>query len=49
MTTAQVDLLTRKLADRLDEFMKDGRTGAITLHIKDGSILAWEVKETGRG
>jgi hypothetical protein len=45
----QVDLMPRKLAERLEEFLKDARTGSVTLHVKDGSILAWEVKESGNG
>ena len=47
--TTQVDLLPRKLAMRLEEFLKDARTGSVTLHVKEGQILAWKVEESGNG
>ena len=47
--TTQVDLLPRKLATRLEDFMKAGGTGKVTLHVKDGSVLAWTLEESGNG
>ena len=47
--TTQVDLMPRKLALRLEEFLKDGRTGKVILHIKDGNCLAWTLEESGNG
>jgi hypothetical protein len=38
------DALTVKMLN----FLKDGKTGSITLDVKDGSIQAWKIMESGR-
>jgi hypothetical protein len=34
--------------ERIKEFLKDEKTGSITLNVKTGQIRAWELTEYGR-
>lgn len=42
------DLLPENLRKRLEAFMKDAGTGRVEMHIKDGSVLAWDIHESHR-
>ena len=34
--------------ERIVEFLDAGKTGSVTLDVKDGRVLAWKVTEAGR-
>lgn len=36
------------VSEKIMRFLNAGHTGQVTLHIKDGRILGWELKECGR-
>ena len=38
-------LLPSKAAERLEAFLRAAGNGSLTLHIKDGNITKWELKE----
>lgn len=37
-----------EVLDKIREFLAAGKTGSVTLDIKEGRILAWKVTEHGR-
>ena len=37
-----------ELAEKLREFLSAGKTGNITLNVKDGRIVGWQLTEFGR-
>ena len=38
--------LPKQVEARLLQFMREARTGSVTLHIQDGNVKACEVKES---
>ena len=47
MTTV-ITLLPREVEAKLEEFLRDGKTGSLELHINGGNIEAWKIIESGR-
>ena len=46
--TAQEIDLPAEFKEKFWAFIRREPTGSVTLHIKDGKIMGWELKETGR-
>lgn len=40
--------ITDELRAKLREFMSAGKTGNITLNVKDGRVMSWQFAEFGR-
>jgi len=40
--------LPEQVQEKLVVFLREGKTGNVTLDIKDGRILAWKITEAGR-
>lgn len=47
MTTI-VSLLPREVEAKLEQFLADGKTGSLELHINGGSVQGWKLIESGR-
>jgi len=48
LKTRTIGLPAKCFAKILD-FLEEGKTGKVTLNVKDGSILTWSIEEVGRG
>lgn len=48
MRNSDAPLIPGPFWHRLEEFVRENRTGHMTLHIKEGNILAYELLESGR-
>ena len=41
-------VLPRELEERIDAFLRAGKSGSVELHVNCGSIQSWKVIEVGR-
>lgn len=49
MTTVTAELdLPAEFKEKFWAYIRREPSGSVTLHFKDGKIMAWELKETGR-
>ena len=48
MTTATNPPIPPKVWELIVEFLEKGKTGSVTLDIKDGQVLAYKLIEAGR-
>lgn len=48
MTDVATSLLPLEIAARLEAFLREGRTGAVELHVQAGSIKGWKIIESGK-
>ena len=46
--TTLISLLPREIEAKLEQFLVEGKTGSLELHINAGSIEAWKIIESGR-
>lgn len=46
--TVAVEMVPREVQQKIITFLQAGKTGNITLDVKEGRVLAWKITEAGR-